>query len=112
MNIPPENPNLSRLLAATTKLTSLLDRIVFVGGCATGLLITDPAAPPVRPTLDVDAIVELGSYAEFTALESELRLLGFHESHAQGTPICRWVRIRKSSSMNCCSPKNILEFKP
>jgi len=32
--------------------------MVFLGGCATGLLITDTAAPPIRVTRDVDAIVQ------------------------------------------------------
>jgi len=30
---------------------------VFVGGCTTGLFITDPAAGGIRPTKDVDEIV-------------------------------------------------------
>lgn len=51
------NPNLDKLIAAAQSLGPLLDEIVFVGGCVTGLLISDPAAAPVRQTLDVDAIV-------------------------------------------------------
>jgi predicted nucleotidyltransferase len=91
VSVHPENPNLAQLLAAVTRLEPLLARIVFVGGCATGLLLTDPAAVPVRPTLDVDVIVELASYAEFIALEEQLRHLGFRESQSEGAPICRWV---------------------
>jgi hypothetical protein len=34
---------------------------VFVGAFATGLLIDDPALMDVRPTEDVDAIVEVAS---------------------------------------------------
>ncbi len=64
---------------------------MFVGGSVTGLLVTDPAAAPVRPTLDVDAIIAIASYAEFTELESRLRSLGFHQSLAEGAPICRWL---------------------
>jgi hypothetical protein len=64
VNSVPSNPNADRLLAAVEKLTPLLDRMVFVGGCATGLLISDPAATPVRPTLDVDVIVEIASYPD------------------------------------------------
>ncbi len=91
MNVRPENPNLAQLIAAAERLKPLLDQIAFVGGCVTGLLLTDPAAAPVRPTFDVDAIVEIGSYAEFTLLEARLRDLGFRESHAEGSPICRWL---------------------
>ncbi len=90
MSIPQQNPNLARLAAAADKLEPLLGQIAFAGGCVTGLLLTDPAAAPVRPTLDVDAIVAIGSYVEFMFLESRLRDLGFHQPHAEGAPICRW----------------------
>lgn len=90
MNTSPPNPNLAQIVAAAEKLAPLLDQIAFVGGCVTGLLVTDPAAAPVRPTLDVDAIVAVASYAEFTVLENRLRDLGFHQPNAEGTPICRW----------------------
>lgn len=90
MNSPGSNPNLARLAEAAKKLAPLLDQIAFVGGCVTGLLLTDPAAAPVRPTLDVDAIVAIASYREFTELERWLRDLGFHHSLAEGAPICRW----------------------
>jgi len=86
-----QNPNAQMLAAAVEKLVPLLDRIVFVGGCATGLLITDPGASPVRPTLDVDAIIDLASYAQFADLENRLQDLGFQPSHAEGAPICRWI---------------------
>lgn len=90
MNRPISNPNLARLADAAKKLEPLLDRIAFVGGCVTGLLLTDPAAAPVRPTLDVDAIVAIASYAEFTELETWLRELGFRQPLAESAPICRW----------------------
>ena len=91
MNFHPHHPNIAQLTAAAAKLKPLLDQIAFVGGCVTGLLLTDPAAAPVRPTLDVDAIVAIASYADFTVLENRMRELGFHESHAEGAPICRWL---------------------
>jgi predicted nucleotidyltransferase len=90
LNSPIPNPNLARLADAAKKLGPLLDRIAFVGGCVTGLLLTDPAAAPVRPTFDVDAIVAIASYAEFTELETWLRELGFHQPLAESAPICRW----------------------
>jgi predicted nucleotidyltransferase len=82
-----ENPNLKQLLAAARKLHSLLNQIVFVGGCATGLLVTDPGASPVRPTLDVDAIIEIATQAEYVQLQNRLHELGFVESTDM---ICRW----------------------
>ena len=84
------NRNLEALALAAEKLAPLLEQIVFIGGCVTGLLITDPAAAPVRATLDVDAIVEVASYPAFAALEQQLRDIGFHETNVPGAPICRW----------------------
>jgi len=51
-----QNPNLEILIFAVEKLGNLADEMVFLGGCAAGLLITDSAAPPLRVTHDVDAI--------------------------------------------------------
>lgn len=49
------------LLAASKLLKPLLEEVVFVGGCATGTLITDSAVPVVRTTLDVDTIAQIMS---------------------------------------------------
>jgi hypothetical protein len=57
------DPNLELLRTAAQRLRPLLPEIVFVGGCVTGLLITDPGAAPVRMTYDVDVIAEIVSYA-------------------------------------------------
>jgi hypothetical protein len=59
------NRNLELLTTAARLLKPILDELVFVGGCATGLLITDEAAAEVRPTFDVDAIAEITSYADY-----------------------------------------------
>jgi hypothetical protein len=59
-------------------------------GCTTGLFITDPAAGGIRPTRDVDAIVDVTSYAKYTALAERLRALGLGEDTTRGAPLCRW----------------------
>ncbi len=48
------DPNLALLEEAARLLEPVLAELEFVGGCATGLLVTDTAAPDVRPTHDVD----------------------------------------------------------
>jgi len=68
----------------------MLDQIAFLGGCATGLFLSDPAAAPVRSTLDVDAIIEIASYPEYITLEKRLGELGFHRSPSEAVPVCRW----------------------
>lgn len=55
------NPNIQILEAAVARLGTLAEKMAFVGGCTTGLLLTDPAASPVRATLDVDVIVEVAT---------------------------------------------------
>ena len=85
------NPNLELLELAAERLRQLLPEIVFVGGCATGLLIDDPAAAHVRGTYDVDVIAEIGSYAEYAVFSDRLRALGFKEDTREGAPLCRWT---------------------
>jgi hypothetical protein len=84
------NPNLELLEMAAERLRPLLPEIVFVGGCATGLLIDDPGAAPVRGTYDVDVIAEIASYAEYTEFSDRLRAVGFQEDAREGAPLCRW----------------------
>ncbi|HEY6388623.1 MAG TPA: hypothetical protein VIX91_23340 [Candidatus Acidoferrum sp.] len=84
------NPNLELLTDAAKLLEPLLGELVFVGGCATALLITDNAAADVRPTFDVDAIAEITSYAEYDKFSERLKKLGFQEDTREDAPLCRW----------------------
>ena len=84
------NPNLQLLTDAAKLLEPILPELVFVGGCATALMITDNAAADVRPTFDVDAIAEITSYAAYTEFSEKLRKLGFQEDTREGAPLCRW----------------------
>ncbi len=72
-----KNPNLEILIRTVERLGELTDEMVFLGGCATGLLITDKAAPPIRMTKDVDAIVHVTSLIEYYKLSDKLRAVGF-----------------------------------
>jgi hypothetical protein len=84
------DPNRALFESVVDLLASVLDDLVFVGGCTTGLFITDPAAGGIRPTNDVDAIVDVTSYAKYTALAERLRALGLSEDATPGAPLCRW----------------------
>ena len=73
-------------------LGKITERVVFVGGCATGLLITDSARPPVRATKDVDVIVAVTSILGYYDIEKDLRKAGFSQTIAMvDSPICRWT---------------------
>ena len=89
--VKAQNPNIELLLLAVNQLGNLVDEMVFIGGCATGLLITDAAAPPIRATKDVDAIVQVTTKADYYKLSERLRVQGFVEDTSDGAPLCRWV---------------------
>jgi hypothetical protein len=74
---------------AAQALEPVLDEVVFLGGASVALWITDPAAPPVRPTKDVDVVVEVTTRSAFHAFEGRLRSLRFSEDQIDGV-ICRW----------------------
>ena len=84
------DPNLALLHAMALALGPLCERLVFVGGCATGLLLTNPAAAGVRPTEDVDAIVEVATLAGYHALHPLLAKRGFRQTMEDNTPPFRW----------------------
>ena len=84
------DPNTELLARAAEALGDLRQCLVFVGGCATSLLIKDPAAAPVRATQDVDAIVAIASQVEYLRLGEALRSRGFSQTLAEGEPPYRW----------------------
>lgn len=82
--------NLEMVLHVARKFGNLLEKVVFLGGSATGLLISDPAAADVRMTQDVDVIVEAATWIEYHHLEQELLAKGFVPDSSEGAPVCRW----------------------
>lgn len=85
------DPNIELLVRVAEALGDLRERVTLVGGCATALLITDPAAAPVRATQDVDAIVTAASLAEYQRLGAALRERGFAQSIEGAEPPYRWT---------------------
>jgi hypothetical protein len=51
------NPNIAILEVVAAALGSLKNEVVFVGGCAAGLLLTEVRAESIRQTEDVDLVV-------------------------------------------------------
>ena len=84
------DPNRAMFESVVRLLIPILDQVVFVGGSTTGLLLTDAAAAGIRPTKDVDTIVNATSYAEYEALSERLKALGLAEDTSEGAPPCRW----------------------
>ena len=82
--------NTALLSSVAAKLGDLCDRPVFVGGCATALLVTDPAAPAVRVTQDVDALVAITSLSDYHRMGHDLLERGFTLSLVRGDPPYRF----------------------
>lgn len=87
---PIGDPNLANLEAAASRLGPLLEELTLVGGCTTQLLITDPGAARVRPTLDVDLVVEATTYVQYEIFGKRLEQRGLRRSDVPGDPLCRW----------------------
>jgi len=78
------------LEAVANGLAYLKEEMVFVGGAVAELYASNPEATDIRPTLDVDCVIEIHSYSAHTEVEDKLRSLGFVNDTTQGAPICRW----------------------
>ncbi len=69
----------------------LRTRVVFLGGSVVSLLITEAAFAGIRPTKDVDVIIETTNRSGFHHFEESLRKAGFHQILDDDPPIiCRW----------------------
>lgn len=84
------SPNRSLLVGVARELGPLLPEVVFVGGQVTELLITAPAGTRVRPTTDVDVVVEASTRLDYRQIEERLQARGFRNDVTEGAPICRW----------------------
>jgi len=61
------------------KLGDLANDLVFIGGSVIGLYIKDQNVTGIRPTKDVDCVVEATSRAEYEIISKKLRAKGFNE---------------------------------
>lgn len=80
--------NIVRIKAVANALNDLKEKVVFVGG-ATISLYPDRAVFEVRPTDDVDVIIEILNYVDRAKLEEKLRSIGFSHDIESGI-ICRY----------------------
>lgn len=80
---------IDKIVLAAQLLGDMAEEVVFVGGAAAGLLVNDPAITDVRPTLDIDVVVEVATRGEYYHIEERLREKGFEQSLEEDV-ICRW----------------------
>jgi hypothetical protein len=85
------NPNLAILELVAHALGPVCDDVVFVGGCATGLLLTQARPDRIRITEDVDIVAQALTVHDYHAIEARVRAQGFSNDMRPDAPICRWV---------------------
>jgi hypothetical protein len=65
--------------------------VTFTGGATIPLYLDAIAALEVRPTDDVDCVVEVTTQVGYYQLAAQLRSLGLEEDATPGAPLCRWL---------------------
>lgn len=80
--------NVVRIKAVHHALGSYRDKVLYVGGASVSLYADRPSAE-VRPTDDVDILIELLNYTAYAELEAQLRRQGFENDYESGI-ICRF----------------------
>jgi len=86
--------NIQMLEIVASGLKDLLAQTVFVGGASTILYLNEKdssSESSIRPTDDVDCVVEISSRADYRDMEKKLRDLGFKNSMETDAPLCRWL---------------------
>ena len=86
-----DNPNLAMVEIAAQALGELCEQLVFVGGCATGLLVTTVRAHDIRATEDVDVVTKVATVGGYHEVEARLARRGFKHDVSSDAPICRWI---------------------
>lgn len=84
-----QRENILRIKGIYNALGELKDRVVFVGG-ATVALYADRISEEVRPTDDIDVLIELADYGGYAEVENRLRVKGFVNDKESGI-ICRYI---------------------
>ena len=80
--------NVTRIKAVNNALGELRDKVVFVGG-ATVSLYADSGSKEIRPTEDIDIVVEIWARKDYFEIDEKLRKLGFINDQESGI-ICRY----------------------
>lgn len=82
--------NIELVMIVAKAISALPIETAFIGGATLELFITDNTAPPLRPTIDVDCVVEVVTKKEYYKLQETLEGIGFkHLLPGEEGPICR-----------------------
>jgi hypothetical protein len=73
--------------------------VTFTGGATIPLYLDAFAALEVRPTDDVDCVVEVTTQAGYYQLAAQLRDLGLVEDSTPGAPLCRRLLVERITTV-------------
>jgi hypothetical protein len=82
--------NLKTLRQVNDLLGDLSQEIVYVGGITTFLYVDVAIADDIRPTKDVDFVLESANKKDYDQFQKKLRDIGFTHDMTKGSPICRF----------------------
>ena len=85
--------NIAMVERIAQALGDLKEKMIFVGGSVAELYADFPEISDIRPTLDVDCVVDIqiNTYLDYSKLEDKLRVLGFQNDTSNNAPICRKI---------------------
>ena len=85
--------NIDKVQIIARALGEIKEQIVFVGGSVAELYADNPELSDIRPTIDVDCILDLQivTYLDYSKLEKQLQNLGFQNDISENAPICRKI---------------------
>lgn len=85
----PTTKEMIQIVAAA--LGELNDNAVFTGGATLPFYLPEAYLMQVRPTEDIDVVMEVVGYHKNSINEDLLRKKGFEHDTSEGVPICRWI---------------------
>lgn len=85
------NSQIDNLERVSAILSVLPDLFVFTGGATLPLYVDEILWDDIRPTKDVDCVVEIYSQFDYHSLGERLRQVGLQECQEPESPLCRWL---------------------
>ena len=85
--------NIDKVRIVAQALGALKEQVVFVGGAVVELYADNPEISDIRPTIDVDCVVDMqiSTYLDYCNFEEKLRGLGFVNDTSEDAPVCRKI---------------------
>jgi len=83
--------NIEMLQSVCESLEELVEEVVFVGGSVASTYVDLAIAEEIRPTIDVDCVIEVTNLFDYNEIEKRLRKKGFKNDTREDAPVCRYI---------------------